>query len=329
MENTVTVVIPTYNRAKFLKDVSLPSVLGQTRPPIECIVVDDGSTDGTKAVVEDSAKKYPEFPLIYVFQKNAGVAAARNAGIDRAKGKWVLCLDSDDALLPEAIDTLTAEAARSGADVVTGRTWRVVRQSGRIKGIGGSTPSSVILKKKVFSEFGPYDEDRDIIEDVDHVYRLEPVFESGAMKISRLGTPLAIYFSHAGQVTSLTDAQKLAVKEVAMIKKWEPLMPKTPHGRENLARLWRNKGVYEVLARERRAGILSLKRSLSYRPSAFNCFLLTCAFLGRWSFKAFVLPLRDALNQLSFSLAYVAFKLKRRNEARSLLQSVRRIANAQ
>lgn len=98
----VSIVIPTYNAERFLAE-TIRSALHQTYRDIEVIVADDGSTDGTKGVVADFIKKDPR--VKYVYQKNAGQSAARNAAIAAAKGKYVAFLDSDDLFLPEKIET--------------------------------------------------------------------------------------------------------------------------------------------------------------------------------------------------------------------------------
>ena len=91
----VSVVIPTYNRARFLVG-AVQSVLEQTFADFELLVVDDGSTDGTRQVLEKFAEK-----IRYIYQDNSGVSAARNAGISAARGKWVAFLDSDDEWKPD------------------------------------------------------------------------------------------------------------------------------------------------------------------------------------------------------------------------------------
>jgi glycosyltransferase involved in cell wall biosynthesis len=88
---TVSVVIPTFNRAPILRR-AIDSALAQTRPADEIIVVDDGSTDDTRRVVESYGGK-----VHYIHQSNAGVGAARNAGIDAATSQFIAFLDSDDA----------------------------------------------------------------------------------------------------------------------------------------------------------------------------------------------------------------------------------------
>src|SRR5829696_17619 len=94
----VSVVIPCYNQAHFLGE-AIESVLDQSYPNFEIIVVDDGSPDDTSEV----AGRYPEVSLVR--QENRGLSGARNAGLARSEGEYVVFLDADDRLLPEALET--------------------------------------------------------------------------------------------------------------------------------------------------------------------------------------------------------------------------------
>ncbi len=100
-EPTVSVVIAAYNAAETLGE-TLASVLGQTWRDYEVIVVDDGSTDATAAVVERLAQSAGP-PIRYLHQENKGQPAARNAGIRAARGRYVAFLDADDLWLPEKL----------------------------------------------------------------------------------------------------------------------------------------------------------------------------------------------------------------------------------
>ncbi|MHB1305954.1 MAG: glycosyltransferase family 2 protein [Limisphaerales bacterium] len=99
----VSVIIPTYNRALCIGD-SIRSVLAQTYQGYELIVVDDGSTDTTADVLAGFAGE-----IRIIRQANAGVSAARNAGIEIANGKWLAFLDSDDVWLPSKLEIQTRE----------------------------------------------------------------------------------------------------------------------------------------------------------------------------------------------------------------------------
>lgn len=94
----VSVVIPTYNRAHLIRE-ALESVFSQTFKDYEVILIDDGSTDGTEALIQE----HYAGRLRYVKQKNAGISGARNRGIALAKGKYVAFLDSDDRWLAEKL----------------------------------------------------------------------------------------------------------------------------------------------------------------------------------------------------------------------------------
>lgn len=98
----VSIITPTYNRANTIER-AVDSVLKQTYKNIELIIVDDGSADRTLEILE----KYKS-PSIRIFrhEKNRGVTAAKNSGLNMVKGEWFTILDSDDEIVPEAIDTM-------------------------------------------------------------------------------------------------------------------------------------------------------------------------------------------------------------------------------
>ena len=111
---TVSVVIPCYNQARYLRD-AVRSVREQTHQPIECIVVDDGSTDRTSEIAA-------ELGVHVIQQANGGVSAARNAGLSVARGELVVFLDADDVLLPDALARGSSTlVAQPGAAAVVSR----------------------------------------------------------------------------------------------------------------------------------------------------------------------------------------------------------------
>lgn len=97
----VSVITPTFNRAKIIKE-SINSILKQTYSNWELIIVDDGSTDDTKAVVES----IDDERVKYLYKDNAGPCAARNYGIAHSKGIWITYLDSDDILFPNCLEVM-------------------------------------------------------------------------------------------------------------------------------------------------------------------------------------------------------------------------------
>ena len=113
---SVAAVIPSYNSSHLIRR-ALDSVVNQTRPVDEIIVVDDGSTDNTAEVVAAYAG------VRYIRQENAGVSAARNTGIHAAQSEWVAFLDADDEWLPQKIHRLTASAMENNCGVVYSDYW--------------------------------------------------------------------------------------------------------------------------------------------------------------------------------------------------------------
>lgn len=96
----VSVIVPSYNYGHFISE-TLDSVLKQTHKNWECIIIDDGSTDNTREIVQKYVKRDCRFK--YIYQKNKGLAGARNTGILNASGEYIQLLDADDLLYSEKI----------------------------------------------------------------------------------------------------------------------------------------------------------------------------------------------------------------------------------
>ena len=111
----VTVLMPIYNAERFLHD-SIGSLLAQTSNQWKLICIDDGSTDSSKAIVEEYCKKDPRVKLIC--QENAGPAVARARAIEIADTEYVSILDSDDAYAPDYVEKMLARAEETDADIV-------------------------------------------------------------------------------------------------------------------------------------------------------------------------------------------------------------------
>lgn len=173
----ISVVIPTYNRYELLKR-AIASLYEQTTPPQEIIVVDDGSTDNTKAIVKD----FPE--IIYIYQENRGVSVARNAGIQKAKNEWIAFLDSDDEWHskklqkqidfhrknPDILMSYTDEVwIRNGQKVKIPKKYRKIGEDAFVENLSycNIAPSSVMLHKKLLDRVGLFDEDLEVCEDYD------------------------------------------------------------------------------------------------------------------------------------------------------------------
>ena len=111
----VSVVIPVYNVAPYLREC-LDSVVGQTLQNIEIICVNDGSTDSSPAILEEYAAKDSRFVIVH--QENAGVSAARNRGMDLAKGEYLQFVDSDDVAEPCLAQAAVEAMEEQGLDLL-------------------------------------------------------------------------------------------------------------------------------------------------------------------------------------------------------------------
>lgn len=109
-----TIIIPVYNTARWLEEC-LDSVAAQDSSGWECLLVDDGSSDDSGAVCDRRAAADPRFRVIHT--PNRGVSAARNTGIDHARGTFLAFVDSDDTVAPDYLSTLLRTIDRSGADL--------------------------------------------------------------------------------------------------------------------------------------------------------------------------------------------------------------------
>ena len=183
----ISVIIPTHNRAALLER-ALRSVYAQTAPVLEVIVVDDGSTDGTRDLIE---RTFPD--VRYCQQAQAGVSAARNRGIATAQGTWVALLDSDDEWLPRKIERQWARLAAEPELRIchTDEIW--IRHGVRVNAMnkhakrGGwifrhclplcaMSPSSILIHRDVFDAVGVFDETLPACEDYDLWLRIAARF---------------------------------------------------------------------------------------------------------------------------------------------------------
>ena len=174
----ISIIIPTYNRAEWIVE-AVESVLNQSFTDFELIVVDDGSTDETPealAVYLDRLK--------FISQPNRGVSAARNTGIQFARGKYICFLDSDDLWKPRKLEVQLKEMARhpefkiSYTDEVWIRNGRWANPKKRHQKYSGwilqkllplciISPSSVMIERVVFEQVGLFDESFPAGEDYD------------------------------------------------------------------------------------------------------------------------------------------------------------------
>jgi glycosyltransferase involved in cell wall biosynthesis len=197
----LSAVITTYNRAGLVSR-AIESVFAQRRPADEVIVIDDGSTDDTHKMIKHN---YPK--VRYIRQENQGISAARNLGIAEAQFDWIAFLDSDDAWLPQKltyqIDEISAhrEFKLGHTNELWIRHGRRVNPMKKHRKYGGHiylhclplciiSPSSVIMHRELFQQYGLFDTSLPACEDYDMWLRLcafEPVLYLDKALIKKYG----------------------------------------------------------------------------------------------------------------------------------------------
>jgi len=191
----VSVIIPSYNREKFILR-ALNSVLQQTYRDFDIWVIDDGGSDNTGTLVKEKANSFSDIRINYIHTQNRGVAAARNSGIEKSAGEWIALLDSDDEWrkekLEKQMDFLNGNPGvslihtgedwiRNGIHVNAPKAYRkysgdVFERSLPLCMIG---PSTVVFKRDLFEEIGGFDEKYPVCEDYDFWLKVTSLHQVG------------------------------------------------------------------------------------------------------------------------------------------------------
>lgn len=209
----LSVILPVYNAEDYVAD-AIHSIRRQDNPRLEVIVVDDGSTDRSAEIV----RAFPE--VTYVFQKNRGPAAARNHGLDRARGDLIAFLDADDWWAADKLALQCAYLAEHpSVEVIQGLTQFMRQTAGSndhvtLERLGEpfAFPNlgSALFRASAFDTVGPFDSSLDFSEDVDWFIRARNCGVERGL-VQRL---VHYYRVHDSNMTVATGLDELDVTQV-------------------------------------------------------------------------------------------------------------------
>jgi glycosyltransferase involved in cell wall biosynthesis len=232
----ISVIIPAYNCAAFLPE-TLESVFAQTCGDIEIILVDDGSTDNTRTVIAPHLDR-----ITYIRQENKGLSAARNTGIRAAKGDFIALLDADDSWAAEKLDKQLPRFADTEVGIVYS-DFSVRYSDGRFQSSylvnrplasEGNIlenyiqsrflfPSTMVIRRRCFEEFGGFDEEMLACEDIELFARICSRWKAAMVK-----EPLVTRYEGTHNLTAnsrrMNQYTILALKKV-LLK--EPALPRS------------------------------------------------------------------------------------------------------
>jgi glycosyltransferase involved in cell wall biosynthesis len=220
----VSVILPTYNRGWILTD-AIDSVLAQDYKDYELIVVDDGSTDNTRDILDTYGQD-----IIVLRQANKGVSAARNRGIAEAGGQLVAFLDSDDLWLPRKLSR-QVDFFKFNPDAVINQTEEIWIRNGvrvnpkdrhrkptgmifeRSLGLCLVSPSAVMIQKTLLDAVGGFDENLPACEDYDLWLRI-----SCRYPVHLIAAPLIIKRGgHGDQLSKAPGLDKFRIRSLEKI----------------------------------------------------------------------------------------------------------------
>ena len=194
-------IIPVCNGEKYLA-AAIETVLHLSYEPMELIIVDDGSTDGTEKIIANYSSR-----IRYVCQPNRGPASARNRGLQYARGNIIGFLDADDLWTPAIVtQALASLTSNPDVDIVQGRIQEITPRPYDVAGIAYdylSAPypfinlGSAVYRKDVFAKIGGFDETMRFCEDYDWFLR---AFDARIYKV-RIDEVTLLYRTHSGGMT--------------------------------------------------------------------------------------------------------------------------------
>lgn len=258
----MAIVIPCYRYAETLPE-AVASAVAQTWTNLRIVIVDDGSPDDTKAVANELIARFPERRIELLSQANQGLAAARNNGIRATDSPFILPLDADDRLEPEAVAVLLQALLDTGADVATpnGRTFGDEQQPLRTLPVtrrrlvaNNCLIYSSMYRRELFEKIGGYGPIKPGYEDWD--YWLSAL-ERGA-KFTHVADELFCYRKHGTTMLSVADRHAMrlfatiAANHPSLYAPWRVRLAKRLLQAGEKASVWLRLGMLSTFLIDRR-----------------------------------------------------------------------------
>jgi glycosyltransferase involved in cell wall biosynthesis len=269
-----SVVIPTYNRAHCIKN-AIESVLSQGFESVEVIIVDDGSTDDTKLIVQPNLA---DTRVTYLEQSNKGVGSARNFGAASAVGRYLVFLDSDDQMKPEYFLSVSQQLAEFpdivfvGVEfIVNGRFLRsdLPSQASTVTSSDGLfLAGTFIVEKHLFESVGGYDSLISYGENTELGIRLSSIVNTKVF----IDVPLIRVFQNTRQRTS-NSSDNLVSSISYVLEKHHDYFKRHPYNKWVYLNVL---GVSLLKLNQKRQGLSVLKEAVFLHPKGIKSYLRYC-----------------------------------------------------
>lgn len=289
----VSIIIPTYNRANLIKR-AINSILDQSYINYEIIVVDDGSTDNTKEVIESFNEDKISY---YIHKKNKGAAAAMNTGIKYSQGDFVAFQGSDDKWIPKKLEkemNVFLDSSDNVGVVYSGYWYlkndkkiyipspKITKKEGNIhyELLRGNFVSGLsIIRKKCFKKVGLFDENLPNLEDWELYIRISKYFSFGF-----IDEPLSTAYCSSDSET-INYSKNLKSSEIILKKHFEDFNK----NKEILAVNNANIGLYAFVDGDERKSRKYLMKAIKYNPINIKYWLVyITSFIGKKYYNMFL-----------------------------------------
>lgn len=274
MNNLISIIIPTHNRAHSLPK-AIQSVVTQSAGNWELIIIDDGSTDETKKVIQEYLI---DERIIYDYQQNAGVSVARNKGVELSRGEYVIFLDSDDKFLPGLLTRLNEEdytqydlICWEVSKLINGKPsiWKPEKLEMIYNNITATfLAGSVCYRKDLFLKAGGFDPEMTFGENYELGIRISNL---PGLRTKIIHQPFLVYTIKTNNRTSNTNDKKIK-SNLTLLHKHQELYKKDS---VSYARLQYQIGFLFENEGEDQDALIYFKKALFTRPLYLKALLKT------------------------------------------------------